>query len=107
MSTTFVLSYALSFGSLSAVLVRSVLNLYAPQDTEEDNHFQAYQIDDEVPDLWYWTLFVVMIVLSIFVCEAWETRLPSWGFLLTKLIPFVFMLPVGIVRAMTSVTIGT
>jgi OPT oligopeptide transporter protein len=48
-----------------------------------------------------------MMVLSIVVCERWNTRLPWWGFLVTQLIPFVFTLPIGMVQAITNVQIGS
>lgn len=76
-------------------------------DSEDDIHARLYRKYPEVPDWWYIALFVLMMVLSIIVCEAWDTRLPWWGFLVTQLIPFIFTLPIGMVQAITNVGIGT
>jgi len=67
---------------------------------------RLYRKYPEVPDRWYLILFLLMMALSIVVCEAWDTRLPWWGFLVTQLIPFIFTLPIGIVQAITNVQIG-
>jgi len=114
MSTTFAFGYALSFGSLTAVLVHTVLFYHhelfdkfrTVSRSEDDIHARLYRKYPEVPDWWYLTLFGLMMVLSIVVCEAWDTRLPWWGFLVTQLIPFLFTIPVGIVQAITNVGIG-
>ena len=115
MSTTFAFSYAFSFGSLTAVLAhtllfhhREIFNKFrAVSDKEDDIHARLYKKYLEVPDWWYLTLFAIMMVCSIIVCEGWDTRLPWWGFLVTQLIPFLFTLPIGMITAVTNVGIGT
>ena len=115
LSTTFAFSYALSFGSLTAVLVhtalfhwRQILDKYrSASDGERDIHLRLYSKYPEVPDWWYLILFGIMMLLSIFVCVVWDTRLPWWGFLVTQLIPFLFTLPCGMVLAVTNVQIGS
>jgi OPT family oligopeptide transporter len=114
MSTTFSFSYAMSFGGLTAVLAhtvlfyhRQILDRFRPvSEEDEDIHMRLNRKYPEVPDWWYLVLFVVMMALSIVVCEAWDTRLPWWGFLVTQLIPFIFTLPIGMVQAITNVQIG-
>jgi len=114
MSTTFGFSYALSFGGLTAVLVHTLLfhhrelfdKFRTASDCEDDIHARLYRKYPEVPDWWYFSLFGLMMVFSIVVCEAWDTRLPWWGFIVTQLIPFVFTLPIGMVQAVTNVGIG-
>jgi OPT oligopeptide transporter protein len=114
LSTTFGFSYALAFGSWMALLVHVALyhhqqlidNFRAASHHQEDVHVRLNRQYSEVPDWWYYTLFFLMMFLSIVVCEAWDTRLPWWGFLVTQLIPFVFTLPIGMVQAITNVQIG-
>ena len=114
LSTTFGFSYALCFGSLTAVLMHTILfhhrqiidRFRASSDHEDDVHMRLYKKYPEVPDRWYIILFFIMMGMSIIVCEAWDTRLPWWGFLVTQLIPFVFTLPIGMVQAVTNVQIG-
>jgi OPT family oligopeptide transporter len=113
LTTTFGFAYAVSFGTLTAVLVHTflyfheqIINTLRNKPQKEDVHTRLYKIYPEVPDWWYYVLFGFMMVLSIIVCEVWNTRLPWWGFLVTQLIPFVFTLPIGIVQAITNVQIG-
>jgi OPT family oligopeptide transporter len=116
LSTTFAFSYALSFGSLTAVLVHTVLfhrneiidkfRATSQFKKNDDIHMRLYRKYPEVPDWWYYLIFGTMMILSILVCEAWDTRLPWWGFLVTQFIPFVFTLPIGMVQAITNVQIG-
>jgi hypothetical protein len=104
----------MSFGSLTAVLMHTLLFNYreifsrfrAASEREDDVHTRLYRRYQEVPDWWYYGLFLFMMVCTIIVCEAWDTRLPWWGFLVTQLIPFVFTLPIGMVAAVTNVGIG-
>jgi len=99
---------------LTAVLVHVALyyhqqlidNFRAASHHQEDIHVRLNRRYPEVPDWWYYTLFLMMMFLSIVVCEAWDTRLPWWGFLVTQLIPFIFTLPIGMVQAITNVQIG-
>jgi OPT family oligopeptide transporter len=113
-STTFGFSYALSFGGLTAVLTHTLLFYHkdlftrfrTASNREDDVHARLYRKYPEVPDGWYYILFAIMMVLSIIVCEAWDTKLPWWGFLVTQLIPFIFTLPIGIVQAITNIGIG-
>ena len=109
------MNYALSFGSLTALFVhtglshyRKLLDKFRASSNREDNvHVQNYKRHYlEVPDRWYLVLFIIMMVLSIIVCEAWDTRLPFWGFLGTQLIPFIFTVPIGFVQAVTNIRIG-
>jgi OPT family oligopeptide transporter len=116
LSTTFAFSYALSFGSLSSVLVHTALfhwneivdkfRATSQSKHHDDVHMRLYRKYPEVPDWWYLVIFTTMMVLSIIVCEAWDTRLPWWGFLVTQLLPFIFTLPIGMVQAITNVQIG-
>jgi OPT family oligopeptide transporter len=116
LSTTFAFSYALSFGSLSSVLVHTALfhwneivdkfRATSQSKHNDDVHMRLYRKYPEVPDWWYLVIFTIMMILSIIVCEAWDTRLPWWGFLITQLLPFIFTLPIGMVQAITNVQIG-
>lgn len=112
--TTFAFAYALSFGGLTSILVHTALShgreiikkVFQPHSNDEDIHGKLYRIYPEVPDWWYYILFGLMMALSIVVCEAWDTRLPWWGFLVTQAIPFIFTLPIGMLQAITNTQLG-
>jgi OPT family small oligopeptide transporter len=60
---------------------------------------QAYP---EVPDWWYAIIFVSMVVLSIVGCEVYDYHLPWWAVLLSTLLAVTFVLPVGLIQALTN-----
>jgi hypothetical protein len=114
MSTTLALNYGLSFAAVIALLVHTALSsrqeLFGKPDpalgNEHDSHCPRHKEYPEAPGWWYIALLVSMMALSIIVCEAWDTKLPWWGFLAILLIPLVFTIPIGIIFATTNVGIG-
>ena len=60
----------------------------------------------EVPHTWYAGIFVVAFVLSVIFVEVFDTKLPVWGLVLALLVAVVFLLPVGIIQAITNQTVG-
>ena len=109
------LAYALSFASISCVLVHVALNdgtdlisrLRFRRDTEQDDpNMIAMRNYPEAPEWWYQGVFVALFALSIVVCVVWPTYLPWWGFIITMLLPIIFILPIGIIQARTNQQIG-
>jgi OPT family oligopeptide transporter len=109
------LAYALSFASISCVLVNAALydgkelirRFRSKQShAEDDVHMRAMRNYSEVPDWWYIVLFVLLFAASLAGVVAWPTFLPWWGFILTILLPIIFILPVGVIEARTSSQIG-
>jgi len=60
----------------------------------------------EAPDWWYLVLFVIIFALGLTSCLAWETHLPWWGFVVSQIIAIVFVIPVGMIQAVTNIQIG-
>lgn len=60
----------------------------------------------EVPMYWYGILGIIAFILSIIVIEAWDTQLPVWGLLLALLLGAFFVVPVGIIQAITNQTVS-
>lgn len=61
---------------------------------------------DEVPHYWYGALAVVATVLAIITIEVFDTQLPIWGLLLALVLALVFLIPVGMIQAITNQTIA-
>lgn len=110
MSTTYAFSYALNFGTLASAVVTMFLSIFqrrgASQEKEDVLIWQYKEKYPVVPHRWFIALFVTMMVLSVFVCERWNTGLPWWAFLVVQLIQFVFILPFGMIRGTTGIRIG-
>ncbi|TVY83460.1 Sexual differentiation process protein isp4 [Lachnellula suecica] len=114
LSTTFALSYGLSFAAISSLIVYTYLN-HGKQiwhqtrnsTTEEpDVHMKMMSKYREAPTWWYMVLFVLMVALSLVTVLAFKTELTWWAFLLALGISFAFSLPIGIIQAITNTQIG-
>lgn len=114
MSTTFALSYGLSFAAIATLIVYTYLEhgsqiwqQFRGMKTEEpDIHMKMMRKYKEVPNWWYGGLFAGMIVLSLITILAWPTNLTWWAFLLAVVISTSFSLPIGIIQAITNSQIG-
>ncbi|CCE31426.1 probable isp4 protein [Claviceps purpurea 20.1] len=113
-STTFAMSYGLSFAAIASLIVYTYLHnrkqiwrQYRNSSTEkEDIHMKLMKKYKEAPDWWYMGLFGLMLVIGLFTVLAYPTKLTWWGFLLAVAISFGFSLPIGIIEAVTNNRIG-
>ncbi|KAI2637347.1 OPT oligopeptide transporter protein-domain-containing protein [Xylaria nigripes] len=113
-STTFAISYGLSFAAITALVVHTFLyyrnTIWAQyqNSTHEkpDIHMKLMRKYKEAPSWWYTSLFVGVLALSLFAILYYPTNLTWWAFLLAVAIAFAFALPIGIVEAVTSQEIG-
>ena len=47
-----------------------------------------------------------MVGLSFTVITAWPTGFPAWAFVVCIFIPIIWLLPIGIVQAVTNIQLG-
>ena len=114
LSTTFALSYGLSFATIASLIVYVYLNhgkqiwqQYRNSTNEEpDIHMKLMRKYNEAPTWWYLGLFVIMVALSLITVLAFPTNLTWWAFFLALGISFTFSLPIGIIQAITNNQIG-
>ncbi|KAA1468341.1 small oligopeptide transporter [Dentipellis sp. KUC8613] len=59
-----------------------------------------------VPDWWYAIVFVSMFVFGIISIEVWPTQMPVWAFVLGLVISFTYVIPVGMIQAITNQQVG-
>jgi len=113
-STTFAMSYGLSFAAISSLVVYTYLNhrktIWAQwrNSTHEkpDIHMRLMSKYREAPAAWYMILFVVFFALGMFCVLAYPTNMTWWAFMLAVMISTVFSLPIGIIQAVTNTQIG-
>ncbi|KND95134.1 Sexual differentiation process protein isp4 [Tolypocladium ophioglossoides CBS 100239] len=133
-STTFAMSYGLSFAAISSLIVYTYLHYrkqvwrqYRDSANEKpDIHMKLMKKYKEAPAWWYMSLFVTVRLqpwnLRIHLCEAnslpqmlglglytvlaYPTKLTWWAFLLAVVISYGFSLPIGIIEAVTNNQIG-
>ena len=102
--------YGLSFASITATITHTFLyfrkQIYqqARRSLTEmpDIHARLMSKYQEVPDWWYAVIFVSMFVFAIISIEVWPTELPVWGFVLALLIAFIYIVPIGMIQAITK-----
>ncbi|KAH9898874.1 small oligopeptide transporter [Xylariomycetidae sp. FL2044] len=113
-STTFALSYGLSFAAITALIVytwlyhrKTIWAQWRNSTTEKpDIHMKLMKKYKEAPSWWYTSLFAVFLTLGFLAVLAYPTNLTWWAFLLAVGISFVFSLPIGIIEAVTTHQIG-
>lgn len=112
LSTTFALSYGLSFASILATLLHtglfhgSDIIKQIKQQEKPDVHMRLMKNYKEIPDWWYFLVFLIFFALSIATIRAWPTEMPVWALIIALLIAILFLLPVGIIYALTNIAVG-
>ncbi len=125
--STFIISYGAQFASLSAILVhvfrKSGYHPWCPPRSytrpvwyrndigrqfrrsvrdERDVHARLMAVYPEVPHWWYLALGLVSFALAVTAIEIFDTDLPVWGLVLAIVVALVFIVPIGIIRAVTN-----
>ncbi|KAL4986597.1 OPT oligopeptide transporter protein-domain-containing protein [Aspergillus falconensis] len=106
----FAVTYGVAFANLTGIFVHTAL--YHGKDllqqwsgrNKKDIHSRLMQSYAPVPWWWFGAVSLLMFILSIVNNEVWETRLPAWGVLLAFVLPIIYFIPVGIIKALTNIT---
>ncbi|KAI6022279.1 OPT oligopeptide transporter protein-domain-containing protein [Pisolithus microcarpus] len=114
MSTCFAVSYGLSFATITATLThtflyfRKQIMMQARRSLGEqpDIHARLMSLYPQVPDWWYLVLFAAMFALGVVSFEVWPTHLPVWAFVVALLIAFTYVIPCGMIQAITNQQVG-
>ena len=102
--------YLLAFALSTALLVHTILyhsrmvynGLKRIKVEEEDVHAKLMRAYPEVPDRWYATICLAFFMMAIVTIEVWPTDMPVWALALSVLIPALYLIPCGIILAVTS-----
>ncbi|KAF5692507.1 putative isp4 [Fusarium denticulatum] len=113
-STTFAISYGLSFAAISSLVVYTYLHngkqiwqqWRNSTNEKPDIHMKLMRKYKEAPTWWYMSLFAVMLLIGFYTVLGYPTNLSWWAFLLSIAISFGFALPIGIIQAVTNTQIG-
>ncbi|KIK91864.1 hypothetical protein PAXRUDRAFT_13554 [Paxillus rubicundulus Ve08.2h10] len=114
LSTTFAMSYALSFASITATLMHAFLffrkqiwvQSRRSMHEQADIHARLMSKYKQVPEWWYAIIFVTMFVFGIILIEVWHTEFPVWAFVLSLMIAFFYVVPIGMIQAITNQQVG-
>ncbi|KAF9994861.1 hypothetical protein BGZ79_000358 [Entomortierella chlamydospora] len=106
----FALTYGIGFAGLTSMITHTwlyhrhklVAQWKQSREHSEDIHHKLMQAYPEVPDWWYAAIFIAMTVISVVGCEVYDYKLPWWGVLLAIVLSCIFVLPVGLIQALTN-----
>lgn len=114
LSTTFALCYGLSFAAITAIITHTICfhgkhiwnTIRNRKDEKEDVHDRLMKEYTDVPVWWFVVVFLIFFGLSIATVRAWNTEMPVWALVIALIIAAVFLLPVGIIFALTNMSVG-
>jgi OPT family oligopeptide transporter len=109
LSTTFALQYGLSFATIIAVVVHTALfhgkeiwnTARKSRKMPKDIHMRLMEAYREVPQWWFLGMFAIMVGLGLWTCLGYDTKLPWWGYVLAIVIAAAWMIPIGMIYAIT------
>ncbi|KAI9437044.1 OPT oligopeptide transporter protein-domain-containing protein [Lactarius indigo] len=114
LSASFAISYGTCFASITATLVHSILYfrkqiwLQARRSLSEqpDVHARLMARYPQVPEWWYFSIFVIVFAMSAVTIEVWPTEMPIWGLVLALSVAAIYIVPTGMIQAITNQQIG-
>ncbi|KAJ7644816.1 OPT oligopeptide transporter [Roridomyces roridus] len=114
LSTTFAISYGLSFASITATITHAFLffrkQIWAQSrramHEQPDVHARLMSVYPQVPEWWYGIIFVTMFIFGCVSITVWDTKFPVGWFVLALVIAFVYIIPIGMIQAITNQQVG-
>ena len=112
--TTFGLQYGFSFATIIAVIVHTGLfhrkeiwyRAQAARNQEDDIHMKLRKKYKEAPEWWFGVVFLVMFALGLGAVLGYPIHLTWWAYIVALLISIVWMVPIGMIQAVTNIQIG-
>lgn len=110
LSASFIMMYCLSLAALTAVVTHTYLwygrdiirQLRTSIKDEKDIHSRLMSRYRDIPHWWFAIVFVVSFILGAVSIEVYDTKMPFWAYIFAIIIAFVFVLPLGILLAITN-----
>ncbi|KAF9644264.1 small oligopeptide transporter [Thelephora ganbajun] len=114
LSTSFAIAYGLSFASITATIVHSILYFWKPIRVhlrrslreQPDIHAKLMSNYRQVPEWWYAILFAINFIFACLSVQLWPTHLPIWALVIGLLIAVVYIVPIGMILAITNRQVG-
>ncbi|RCH93242.1 hypothetical protein CU097_011933 [Rhizopus azygosporus] len=117
-SPVYALSYVFLNAGMSSIITHVILFygkdiwksfLVAKSNMKSDNldvHMREMKKYPEVPDWWYYVIYVVALGVSIGVSYANNSGFPWWGTIFAVLLSSILSLPLNMITAITGSSIG-
>ncbi|KAF8908210.1 oligopeptide transporter [Gymnopilus junonius] len=112
--TTFAMSYGLSFLSITGKINYAIIHFWKPirlqfgrsMREQPDIHARLMAQYPQVPDWYYACIFVITFVLACICITIWPTGMTIWALLIALLIAVVYVIPIGMIQAVTNRQVG-
>lgn len=110
LSATFVMNYCLGLAALTAVVTHTYLwygrdimkQLRTSIKDEKDIHSRLMSRYRDIPHWWFIAVFLGSFILGAVTIEVYPTKMPFWAYILTIILSLFFVLPLGILLAITN-----
>ncbi|KAI0669228.1 OPT oligopeptide transporter protein-domain-containing protein [Trametes maxima] len=114
LSITFVMCYGLSFLAISATLTHAAIHFYKPiminlkrsLREQPDIHARLMSRYQQVPEWHYVAIFIVTFIFACVCIEVWPSGMTIWTLLVALIISLVYLVPIGMIQAVTNRQIG-
>ena len=114
LAPAFALNYGLSFASLLAAIVHTIVyhrgeiwyRLRMARKQEPDIHLRMMAKYREAPDWWYAILFVISVALGLAVVLGYPSQLPWWAYFVSIIIALVFTIPCCMILGITNIQLS-
>ncbi|KAE8152880.1 OPT oligopeptide transporter protein-domain-containing protein [Aspergillus avenaceus] len=106
----YAVTYGVAFANLTGIFVH--VALYHGTDlweqwkgrNQKDVHSRLMESYKDVPWWWFAAVTILMFVLSIVTNEVWHKGLPAWAVVVAFVLPMIYFIPIGIIKAVTNIT---
>ncbi|TBU44627.1 OPT oligopeptide transporter [Dichomitus squalens] len=114
LSATFAISYGLAFASITATIVHAILyfrkpiavHLHRSLAEQPDIHARLMSKYPPVPQWWYAGILVVTFTFSCLCIKLYPTQMTIWALFVALCIALVYLIPVGMIQAITNRQVG-
>jgi len=69
---------------------------------EKDIHTRLMSRYRDIPHWWFAAIFAISFILGAVTIEVYDTKMPFWAYILTITLSLIFVLPLGILLAITN-----
>ncbi|KAI7862572.1 OPT family small oligopeptide transporter [Spinellus fusiger] len=106
----FAICYGQGLAALGAIISHTLLyngkdiwnRFKSARQDSDDIHARLMDHYKSVPDWWYLVLFVGALGASFATIVVWPSDMPWWALIIAVTLAFVWLIPIGIVTAITS-----
>lgn len=104
--------YSFSFAAFTSTIIHVMLWYWQDIKTamlskrQEDIHNKLMEAYKPIPKSWYISTLIVTFILSAIICSSSQIQLPVWALALAILLSAVCLIPIGIIKAVSGISIG-